>query len=153
MLDTILSHLDTIIAAAGIVGGFIWHKLRGDQTDSVRATLKALVQGVVHDEVGDLDDPAVEAKVRDFVAKRAKAYLAEHKVTGTLADLLVKEAIEIGVAELKRMISTQTALAEAVSDMADKAQKVVDAFKPPANPTVPKLDLNIEVVKPEPVTP
>lgn len=117
-MDLILSHIDTIVIALGIIGGWIWHKSRGDNTDSARTMITQLAKQIVHDTIGDLNDPANEAKVRDYVTQKVSAWLTSHKITGVIADLLVREAVEIGITELKQMQTQQDALKDALNQLA-----------------------------------
>jgi hypothetical protein len=117
-MDLILSHIDTIVIALGIVGGWFWHKSRGDSTDSARTMISQLAKQIVHDTIGDLRDPAAEAKVRDYVTQKVSAWLTSHKITGVISDLLVREAVEIGITELKQMQTQQDALQDALTKLA-----------------------------------
>ena len=153
MLETLIAHADTIVVALGIVGGWIWHKVRGDSTDSARSMLIAMVRGIVHAEVGDLDDMNVETKLRELVAQRAKSWLTSRKITGAIAEMLAREAVEIAVAELRRLISQHEAVKAALDGQLGKldtaAQKLLEALN--AKPLVPPLEpglVTLEVVKP-----
>lgn len=153
MIASVLEHADTIVTAIVFLGGWLWHKVRGDNTDSARTMLTSLVRGIVHAELGDLDDHAVEGKLRELVTKRATAWLADRKITGAIADMLLREAVEIAVAELRRLISQHEAVKVAMEKELGKldaaAQKLLDALN--AKPLIPPLEPGIatfEIVKP-----
>lgn len=94
LVPFVTDHWDDIIAVGGLLGGWLWHKARGEKTKTVREILEDVVRQVINSGDVDLENvkSRAEAKIREALAKR--------KVAGKLAETLVHEFVEYAAAEL-----------------------------------------------------
>ena len=129
-LNSLLAHSETILLVFTILGGWVYHLIRGDRVDSTRSMLGSLVREVIHAENINLDDPNVRANIVQLVTDKAEAWLAERKITGALADHLVKEAVAAAVAELAHLVSQRAMIKEALG-ASSMTTKSIDRKAPP----------------------
>jgi hypothetical protein len=114
-------HWDDISAAALLIGGWLWHKARGDKTKTAREILEDVVRQVLYSDGVDLDNvkSRAESKIREALAKR--------NVTGKLAEALVHEFVEYAAAELAERFALFQKNLDALATNAAKAAAVPDA--------------------------
>jgi hypothetical protein len=114
-------HWDDISAAALLIGGWLWHKARGDKTKTAREVLEDVVRQVLYSDGVDLDNvkSRAESKIREALAKR--------NVTGKLAEALVHEFVEYAAAELAERFALFQKNLDALATNAAKAAAVPDA--------------------------
>ncbi len=122
ILQTVITeHWDDVAAVAVMVGGWIWHKARGDKTKTAREVLDDVVLQVLAD--ADIDMTNVKAKAEAAL----RAALTKAKIKGALAEALVHEFVEYTAGELARRFK----LFEAnLARMADNAAKVGETLAP-----------------------
>lgn len=142
-MDWLNHHADTIIYAIT----FLWG-LRKVFTE--HHGFEALKDTLLHDMRAEgyklLAEPGGADKARTAMEWVAQTTLERMKIKrGPLVDKLVQQAIAIALKELAQRLS-EVDLARIAADSA----AVNDAFKPPDNPTVPKLDV---VLVPDPPDP
>lgn len=138
-----------VITLLGSLAGWAWKRARGEKTASITEVLTAAIK----QEAARLlrgEEPL--EKARDAMRWAATAALERIGVTPSKAvDLLVNVAIEKGLAELAERLHV---LERGVAALPGAFQGVVDAFTPPAQPTIPPLRAEFEVVdKVEPCDP
>lgn len=150
-----LSNLDpnvviTALSFLAIGGKWLYHKVRGDQQKSLKDTLWPTIEGVV---IKLAESPFVADTVRTKLTAAANEALGRIGVNrNSVTDALIAQLVDAGVTEVRKRVNARIAVEQLparIEAMATAAQKMVDAFKPPANPTVPALGLDIEIVKPE----
>jgi hypothetical protein len=120
MSETGITYSDVALVA-GIVGGWLWHKARGDKTKTAREVLEDVVRQVLYSDGVDLDNvkSRAESKIREALAKR--------NVTGKLAEALVHEFVEYAAAELAERFALFQKNLDALATNAAKAAAVPDA--------------------------
>lgn len=154
MSDFLSQNAALIASALVAVGTWVYHRAKGDKTDS----FTTLIDSFVRQQLADLvRDPDGEAKARDVLERAIWAGLERtHKVDidnpAPWIRVLVHEGVEAGIAELKHMLLDREDASRAADAMAKAAQGAVDAFTPPPpdKRTIPVLNLDIEEVKPSP---
>ncbi len=125
---TWLSKLDPNVAAswaAIALGGLLWlyHKAKGDKTESTRDILDAIVTQVLHTSGVDVDN------VKSRFETAARAALAKRGITGAVADTLVHEFVEYAAEQLHLNIDAAVA---GISKANDEAQATLrDLNSPP----------------------
>lgn len=122
ILQTIITeHWDDVAAVAVMVGGWIFHKAKGDKTKTAREVLDDVVRQVINSEDVDL----VNVKTRATAAIHDA--LAKRKITGKLADALTHEFVEYAAGELAERFDLFT---KNLEKMAGNAAKVGEAIAP-----------------------
>ncbi len=124
---TWLSKLDPNVAASWAIaalGGLMWlyHKAKGDKTESARSILYSTVTQVVNQSGVDIDN--VKARAETAV----RAALAKLGITGAIADALVHEFVEYAASELHRNIN---AAVSGISKANDEAQATLRSLNNP----------------------
>lgn len=130
---------NVVIPIIGVGLTWLWHRMRGQKTTSLRDILDAAITTAVHRL---LADPQALGKARDRLTAYAYEAMERHGLPrNAWSEALVKLAVEEGMAELSDKLH-ELELAE----IAAGAQRTADSFVPPKRPGVPKLDLDIEEV-------
>jgi hypothetical protein len=148
-----ISNLDPNLVA-GIVtlltaaAGFVWRKATGEKTR----------------DLGELLDDAISAELEDAITDGETVATIENRLTKAGLDLAAKLglklspytlriAVQWGIVEFRKRLqqrNREKAAADKVASqealMVDAATKVPAAFAQPASPTVPKLEIDVEIV-------
>ncbi len=127
MLDWFKAIDPTVVVSTAIgVLGWLYHKARGDKTESARAVLQSLVRQVLFSDGVDLDN------VRSRFEALAKTALAKRGFKGAIVDALIHEFSEYAAAELAERLD----LYQSQLDQLDKvAAGVNETLKPVREPT------------------
>lgn len=126
---------------------WLWHKVRGEKHASVADTVWAVLEGVAI-KLAESDNTV--AVIRDKLTAAAWEGLSRIGVKKTSATIaIVNKVVERGVSEVRKRVLERKQLEAQIMASLSATEGVGAAFKPPANPTVPPLGLNIEIVKPE----
>jgi len=100
IINTIVTeHWDDLLAAGIFVGGWLWHKAKGEKVKTVREILDDVVRQVLNS--GDINLTNIKARAAYYIREA----LAKRKVTGKLADALTHEFVEYAAAELAERFS------------------------------------------------
>jgi len=113
---------DTVVMAISLmssVGGWIWHKIRGETQQSFRSVIGSVVDNLIF-EVLDNDEAVARAEMkgylryaRDYVTKHAWDVFAKRGVPRNAAtERLFNEAIEAGVKRVQAEILARRARAK-----------------------------------------
>jgi hypothetical protein len=99
------------------------------------------------------DDPQYRDKARDVLEKAADDLLARMNIKRDSVSMIVHVAIEAALHELEQLIDERkqgaVSVKDALAKLSDGAQKVLDAFTPPAKP----LGLDWPAAPPVPAVP
>lgn len=136
----LISSLITILVG---IGGWLWHKARGDKQASIESALGSAIK----QEVSRLlhEDTTLD-KARAALEWAADAALDRIGIKRSAAvDLVVHALIEDGLARIAERLYLLGGLKAGIDRVAEAAAKVEPAFTPPATPTVPPLDATVIV--------
>lgn len=143
-----------VLTGVGTVATWLYRKARGQKVDSLKDTLWHALEGVA---IKLAESDATVETARSKLTAAAWEMLGRIKVPrNALSEMLVSEAVERGVTEVrKRILAKKNAAAASVlpaqlQALLDLAGQLPKAFTPPTNPTVPRLDIDVEIVKPTP---
>lgn len=144
-----ISKVDPTIAI-GLVGGLItwlYHKAKGDKTQSIVDMLDAAITQEAHkilDDQGTMDD------ARKAFTKVGQEILDKLKIKqSATSDRWLAVAVEEGLAEFAQLITARDhAMQAALAALGAAGENMKAALVPPKNPTVPVLGVDIEEVKP-----
>ncbi len=131
--------VSTLVTVLISTGAFLYHKVRGDRTDSWGSVIDDIVTNLINETVGTI---VTEDQIAGFINKQRDrieamiwGVLTKRGIPrNALSESLVHAAIEKGTAELGTRIRNEIAtrkLPDNMKSLADAAQKVLDAFKPP----------------------
>jgi hypothetical protein len=149
--------METVIKILGGIDGDVWallglgavwlyRKIRGESTADIKARLWPALDGVAWKLAGN-----------DFVVAIVRQKLEHAAIEGLerlglkrnrIANAIIAELVERGVTEVRQRVQRRKELEAQISALAGRAAKVRDAFSPPVEPTVPKLEMDVEVVQP-----
>ncbi len=147
---------NTVVAVAGLLGGlwsWLWHKGKGDPVPSLRSILQSVIEPEIEYA---LDRGLSLSSSRTMIESAAWRALERARVPkNRTTRLLVHEAIESAVSELRRRIRAREneraakALPAKLGELEDAITGVAKAFIPPPEDerTVPALPINVEIVK------
>lgn len=135
------------------VGGWIYHKAKGDKQESIQDALWHILEGNAMKLAES--DTAVEV-VRMKLKSAAQEGLERLGLKrNAVTDMIIAKLVERGVTEVRAQIRERknaeaaAALPAQLQALLALAEKLPKSFDPPANPTVPPLGIDIEIVKPE----
>lgn len=152
-----LSKLDpnlvaVLFTAITTVGGWLYRKAKGEKQEDITGALWHALEGkVIAIAEANIDTTASAIRARLITAANEALERMGIK-PNKLTDAIMLKLVERGVTEVRKRIEARKAalrLEAGILSTASQAAAVSDAFTPPANPTVPPLGLNIEIVKPE----
>ncbi len=141
--------LALIITALGAGLGWMWKKARGEKTR----------------DLSDLLDDAITAEVEDALEDGETLSTIEGRLTTAglrlaaglglkLPPQTVRTAVQWGVVEFRKALQARNREKAAADKLASDAALLVDAtvktramFDPPSNPTVPRLEMDVEIDK------
>ncbi len=126
-----LSKIDPNILFPAIlaIGGWLYHKARGDKQTTLADTLEGVMRNVLHDLLPLIEADSTEAAIREKVTDLAWKGLTKAGVShGKIADALVKAAIEHTVADVRDEVRLLGA-----------DQRAIDANASEAEAQIPKL--------------
>lgn len=152
-----LSKIDPNLIAGAIAAILALLKSRKDQ--GIQAYLAQAIKSALDRAVLDLIDRELTGdKARAELEAAAAAALARAGIKrNAVIDAMLHAAIEAALGRLESYLFRRragvAAFADATDKLADGAQKVLDAFTPSEEPTIPRLGLNIEVLDPYDATP
>jgi hypothetical protein len=114
------------------VGTYLWNSVKGGKVISARGILDSLVTQVINMPGTGLDNvkSRVEAKAREALAKLG--------IKGSVAEMLVHEAVEAASAKLHEKFDL---VERNMNAMVEAASKVTEAFTPKGD--MPKLDITL----------
>jgi hypothetical protein len=127
-----------------LVGALTWayRKFTGDSNASLIDALGGVIKQEVHRL---LEDPATIENARASLESAAAALLARARIARSKPiDLLVTAAIEGGLAELAEQLGALKRITEGVGKLTTATEALKSSFAPPASPTVPVLQLQLE---------
>ncbi len=129
------------------VATWAYHKVKGDKTESVKDIAWNALRGVAI-KLAESDETV--GVVREKLTAAAWAALSRAGVKKSKAlEGIVSAVVDRGVSEVRERVLQRKQLEAKLMATLSSASDVSKAFTPPANPTVPPLGLNIEIVKPE----
>lgn len=132
---------NVVVGIVSALVAWLYHKARGDKQQDLRDLVYGTIAAEVHRIV---DSPELHDKARALLFDAAWKGLDLLKVPkNATTNLLVSAAVETGMAELARLLA-QKAIPKQLDAVADGVAAAVDAFTPPAKPTVPPLDIVVE---------
>jgi len=123
---------------------WLYHKVRGQKTQSLRETLLSIVERAVH-EVATLG--ITQDVAQKYVETQLTTWLTDRKMSAP--DWLIHEVTAKASAALAAEYRKQTApatLERLLKQMADATRDV--SFDPPKKPDVPPLNLDITPIPP-----
>lgn len=135
------------------VGGWIYHKAKGDKQEGIGDALWDALEGKVI-ALAESEEAASVVRSKLLVAANEALQRMGMK-PNAITDAIMLKLVERGVTEVrKRVLDRKNAAAAAqlpaqLQALLDLAAKLPKTFEPPANPTVPPLGLDIEIVQPE----
>lgn len=115
---------NVLIPLLGFVASWLYHKIKGDKTQSIRELLDSVVTQVIYSPGVDLDN------VRSRAEARILELLARKNVKGKLAEALVHEFTEFAVAELhKRFDLINRQFQDNAAKAVENGEKLLEAFE------------------------
>lgn len=151
-LGSIVTWLGTpgnpVLPALGLAGLWVWHKVRGEKTDSWQDIVKGMAGSLAQEAItawvpgGTLADGL--AYVRDYIEARAWKVLSKRGVPrNSLTESLVHGAIETATSDLGNLIATKL-LAAQMNALGDRANKVAStAFQVDPNSALAQVGRDI----------
>jgi hypothetical protein len=148
-----LSKLDpnlvlTLVTLAGSLVTWLYHKAKGDKQADITDALWAALEGKV---IALAESEEVASVIRSKLIVAANEALARMGIkSNAVTDAILLKLVERGVTEVrKRVIAKKTA--RELDSMLSSAAAV--RFDKPSGATIPKLDIDVEIAKPEVATP
>lgn len=149
-----LSKLDpnlvlTLITLAGSLVTWLYKKAKGEKQADITDALWAALEGKA---IALAESEETATVLREKLTKAAHEALARMGMKrNAIVDAVVAKLVERGVSEVRKRILAKKNAAKLEAQIlatATQAAAVTGAFTPPANPTVPRLEMDVEIVQP-----
>ncbi len=126
----------TLVSLVGTGVAWLYHKAKGDKTESARDILDSIVVQV-------LNAPGVDlVNVKDRVELEARAALRKLGLKGKIVDTLVHEFAEYALAELTKKYDL---FQKQLDQLVKETIKTAESFT--AKGEIPKLDITVESIR------